>query len=102
MAAASASLQVKSLVNDRRIAIGNVREDVFSFLDKHKFSYIPSVSNCFMIDVKRPGREIITAMAKEKVMIGRTWPVWPNHVRITVGTQDEMEKFKTAFLKVMA
>ena len=42
------------------------------------------------------------AMRKEKVYIGRPWPVWPTSVRITVGTNDEMAKFKTAFLKVMA
>ncbi len=41
-------------------------------------------------------------MAKEKVYIGRVWPVWPNYVRVTVGTPEEMAKFKAAFLKVMA
>jgi histidinol-phosphate aminotransferase len=34
-------------------------------------------------------------------MIGRVWPVMPTWVRITVGTQDEMEKFQVAFQKVM-
>ena len=55
-----------------------------------------------MVDVKRPGRQIIEAMAKEKVFIGRVWPSWPTYVRVSVGTKDEMEKFKTAFVKVMA
>jgi len=102
MAAASASLESKTLVPERRKLIGDVREDVLSFLDKHNFKFVPSVSNCFMIDVKRPGRDIFNAMMAEKVVIGRTWPAWPNHVRVTVGTKDEMEKFKAAFLKVMA
>jgi histidinol-phosphate/aromatic aminotransferase/cobyric acid decarboxylase-like protein len=101
MAAASASLEVKTLVPERRKYIADVRENVFEFLEKHNFSYVKSVSNCFMIDTKRPGRSIIDGMAKEKVYIGRTWPVWPNHVRVTVGTQEEMDKFKAAFLKVM-
>jgi len=102
MAAASASLESKTLVPERRKLIGNVREDVLGFLEKHNFKYVPSVSNCFMIDVKRPGREIQNAMVAEKVVIGRTWDVWPTYVRVTVGTQDEMNKFKAAFLKVMA
>jgi histidinol-phosphate/aromatic aminotransferase/cobyric acid decarboxylase-like protein len=102
MAAAYASLNDKNLVPDRRKKIGDVRNDVLSFLDKHNFSFVPSVSNCFMVDVKRPGAEIAAAMLKEKVVIGRTWKAWPNHVRVTVGTQDEMDKFKAAFLKVMA
>ena len=63
---------------------------------------MPSVSNKFMLDVKRPGMEIVKAMAKEKIMIGRVWPAWPTYVRITVGTQAEMDKFKVALDKVMA
>jgi len=102
MAAASTSLAEKNLVPERRKLIGQVREDTFSFLEKHKFSYVPSVSNCFMVDVKQPGNNILVAMRKEKVYIGRVWPAWPNHVRVTVGTADEMKKFQTAFLKVMS
>ena len=102
MAAASASLSDSNLVPERRKLIGHVREETFSFLEKNKFTFVPSVSNCFMIDVKQPGNNILTAMRKEKVYIGRVWPVWPNHVRVTVGTAEEMKKFETAFLKVMA
>ena len=102
MAAAYASLNDPHLVPERRKKIGDVRNDTFSFLDKHNFSFVPSVSNCFMVDVKRPGGQVIAALAKEKVVVGRVWPSWPTHVRVTVGLPDEMEKFKAAFLKVMA
>jgi histidinol-phosphate aminotransferase len=102
MAAASASLEAKYVVPERRKLIGGVRENVFEFMEKGKYSYVPSVSNCFMVDVKRPGREIINAMAKENVYIGRVWPTWPTNVRISIGTQEEMDKFKAAFRKVMA
>ena len=102
MVAAAASLKSKTLVPERRKIIGDVRADVLGFLDKHNFKYVPSVSNKFMVDVNRPGRQIIAAMQKEKVYIGRVWDSWPTHVRVSIGTQDEMNKFKTAFLKVMA
>ena len=102
MAAASASLQSKNLVPERRKLIGAVREDTLGFLDKHNFSYVPSMSNCFMVDVKRDPRTVIDGMRKENVFIGRVWPTWKTHVRVSIGTQDEMNKFKTAFLKVMA
>src|SRR5689334_6840700 len=62
MAAASASLEQKNLVPERRKLIGDVREDVFEFLEKHNFTYVPSMSNCFMVNVKRPGMEIIEAL----------------------------------------
>ena len=102
MAAASASLEAKSLVAERRKYMTGVRESVFEFLEKHNFSYVKSVSNCFMVDVGRPGNDIVMALRQEKVYIGRTWPVWPNHVRVSVGTVEEMDRFKTAFLRVMA
>jgi histidinol-phosphate/aromatic aminotransferase/cobyric acid decarboxylase-like protein len=102
MAAASASLQVKSLIPERRKAIGDVRNDTLSWLAKNNFHYVPSESNCFMVDTKRPGNDIVMAMRREKVYIGRVWSAWPTYVRVTVGTQDEMNKFKTAFAKVMA
>jgi histidinol-phosphate aminotransferase len=102
MAAASASLESKKLIPERRKIMGNVREDVFSYLDKNKFHYVPSVSNCFMVDTKRPGNDVVMAMRTEKVYIGRVWAAWPTYVRVTIGTQAEMNKFKTAFSKVMA
>jgi histidinol-phosphate aminotransferase len=54
-----------------------------------------------MVDVKRPGREFQQNMLNEKIAIGRTWKAFPSYVRVTVGTADEMAKFKTAFVKCM-
>ena len=102
MAGASTSLQVKGLIPERRKIIGGVREDTLSFLTAKGFTVVPSVSNKFMVDVKQPGRQVIEKMAAEHVYIGRVWPIWPTYVRVSVGTQEEMSKFKTAFVKVMA
>ena len=102
MAAATASLKSKDLVPERRKIMGDTRVDLQAFLDKHNFKYVPSHSNCIMIEVGRPGGQVQLAMRKEKVYIGRVWPSWPTHVRVTIGTPEEMAKFKTAFLKVMA
>lgn len=102
MAGAIASYKSKNLVAQRRKITKDTREDVFSFLDKHSFKYAPSVSNKFMVDVKRPGKEVTMALRQENVYVGRSWPVWPNHIRVTVGTPEEMNKFKAAFGKVMS
>ncbi len=101
MVGATASLQSRSLVPERRKINQDVRDDVLQFLAKHGYTFTPSVSNKFMLDVRRPGPEVARALAAQKVYIGRSWPTMPTHVRVTVGTRDEMEKFKTAFLKVM-
>jgi histidinol-phosphate aminotransferase len=102
MVGATASLKSKNLVETRRKIMGDVRNDTFSFLTAKNVEFIPSESNCFMLNAKRPGREFNMAMQKEKVFIGRSWPVWPNWVRVTVGTKEEMVKFQEAFTKVYA
>lgn len=99
--AALASMKDPQLVPERRRINATVRQGTFDWLDRNHYSYIPSVSNCFLLDTKRSGRETIEAMAKLNVFIGRVWPSYPNHVRITVGTQDEMARFQQAFQKVM-
>lgn len=102
LAAATASMKVKPLIAERRKINKDIREDTFEFLTAKKFTFVPSVSNKFMLEVHRPGMEVVKALAAEKVYIGRVWPVWPTHVRVSIGTQDDMNKFKTALLKVMA
>jgi histidinol-phosphate aminotransferase len=102
MAAATASLKVPTLVEERRRYTAEVREDTLGFLKQRGFAVTPAVSNCFMVDVKRPGNQVVTALRRENVYIGRTWPAWPTHVRVTVGTRQEMELFRNAFAKVTA
>ncbi|MGA9355259.1 MAG: pyridoxal phosphate-dependent aminotransferase [Terriglobales bacterium] len=101
LAAASASLKDPQVVPERKRINREVRAGVFAWLDRNGYSYIPSESNCFMLDTKRPGKEVITALAKQNVYVGRIWPVWPTHVRITVGTAPEMDQFQSALKKVM-
>jgi len=102
LACATASLKVKNLVVERRAINKRVREDTFEFLEKKNVKYILSEANFFMMEVGRPGADFARDMANNKVIIGRVWPVWPTKVRVTVGTQDEMNKFKAAYNKVTA
>jgi histidinol-phosphate aminotransferase len=99
MAGADSSLKVKTLVAERKKKMADVREETFAFLGKKNITFVPSVSNCFMMDTKRPGMQFIKAMQGENVFIGRVWPVWPTWARVTVGTKEEMAKFQAACLK---
>ena len=90
VAAASASLKDPNLVPERKRINASRAPGDFSVARQQWLPYIPSESNCFLLDTKRPGKEVIDAMAKQKVYIGRIWPIMPTCVRITVGTHDEM------------
>ena len=101
MAGATASLLVRDLVAQRRQTLVEARETTFEFLRKHGYSFLPSESNKFMLDVGKPGREAIRALATENVYIGRVWPAMPTYVRVTVGTREEMRRFEQALLKTV-
>ena len=101
IAAATSSLQVPELVPERRKINTDIRNETFSWLTANNYKFIPSQTNCFMLDAGRPGKNVVEAMAAKNVFIGRTWPIWPNYVRITVGTRSEMATFQQAWKEVM-
>jgi histidinol-phosphate aminotransferase len=102
MFAARASLNDPTLVPTRKAIIGSTRSDTISWLKQQGYSVTPSESNCFMVDTRRPVKDVIAAMAAKEVFIGRPWPSCPTQVRVTVGLPEEMQAFRSAFTAVMA
>lgn len=102
IAAAKASLIDPTLVPTRKKIIGDIRTQNLAWMKSNGFEFTPSQSNCYMVNVKRPGKEVIAAMAAKEIYIGRAWEAMPTWVRITVGTKSEMEAFQTAFKQVMS
>jgi histidinol-phosphate aminotransferase len=102
LAAAKTSILEADLVTTRKKIIGDIRADNLAWLKSQGYACTPSESNCFMLDVRRPGKQVLAAMAAKEIYIGRIWPAWPTQVRITVGTHDEMLAFRKAFTEVMS
>lgn len=99
--AAQASLKDAALVPERKRINAAARENVFEWLRRNGYSFIPSQSNCFMLDTRRDGKQVLAALRQQNVYVGRIWPVLPTYVRVTVGTQAEMDAFQIAFHSVM-
>ena len=99
--AALASLKDPSLIAERKNINARIRQSVFDWLDRNGYSYIPSQSNCFLLDTKRDGKSVLEAMKQHNVFVGRIWPIYPTHIRVTIGTAAEMAQFQTAFATVM-
>jgi histidinol-phosphate aminotransferase len=99
--AATASLKDPQLATERKRINASVRSETFQWLDRNGYNYIPSQSNCFMLDTRRPARTVVASMAQQNVMIGRVWPAMPSWTRITVGTHEEMAHFQSAFKQAM-
>lgn len=101
-AAAMASLNDPTLVPTRKQIIGDIRQSNLAWMKSNGYHCTPSESNCYMVDINRPAKPFIAAMAEKKVYIGRAWEAWPQSVRITIGTASEMEAFQTAFKETMS
>jgi histidinol-phosphate aminotransferase len=100
-AAATASLKDKNLIAERRKINADIRADVLEWMEKNNYSYYKgSQANFFQVDVKRPGPEFARLMQADHVYVGRTWVEMPNYIRVTVGTKEEMDRFKTSFKRV--
>ena len=100
--AARASLEDASLIATRKKITADTRNETLAWLKAKGYRVTPSESNCFMLDSGRDGKQVIAAMQQRHVYIGRIWPAMPTYVRITVGTPEEMARFRTAWEQVMA
>ncbi|MBM3728517.1 MAG: aminotransferase class I/II-fold pyridoxal phosphate-dependent enzyme [Acidobacteria bacterium] len=101
MVGANVSLRTKGLVPERRRQMSEVRDHLSNWLTSKGLVVIPSVSNMVMVDVKRPAQGVIRALFDRKIIIGRFFPAMPTHVRISVGSREEIDKFTAAFSQVM-
>ncbi|MCC4622016.1 pyridoxal phosphate-dependent aminotransferase [Xanthomonas cassavae CFBP 4642] len=99
MAAGIASLRDPLLVQTRRAENARVREDTIAWLKGKGYTCLPSQANCFVVDIKRDAKAFADSMQKQGVIVGRSWPIWPKRVRVTVGTEAEMLRFREAFAK---
>ena len=100
--AARASLDDAAQVTNGLKNNSEVRKYVCGELDKMKFTYIPSHANFMMIDMRREVKPLIAAFKEKKVHVGRLFPPLPNHLRVTIGTKPQMERFLAVFRELTA
>ena len=65
------------------------------------YTVIPSEGNFFMVHLKRPVQPVIEEFRKKGVLVGRPFPPMLEHLRVSVGTAEEMGRFMTAFREVV-
>lgn len=102
LVAAQASLDDAEQVTNGKRRNSEVKASLLSELEKMKYNTIPSQANFVMIDVQRPVVPLIQSLKERNVQVGRLFPALPNHMRLTIGKQEEMQAFLTAFRQVVA
>jgi len=88
-----------SILEERRAALLRTRKALYEWLRERRVPYIESHANFVMIDAGRPAREIGPAMARMGVAPGRPFPPLEHFLRVTIGTDAEMQRFREVFWK---
>ncbi len=97
VACGTASVTESALIKARRAEMNAAREKSVSHLKAKGIKVIPgSQANMFMIDWGKPAKDMQAALLAANVQIGRSWPIWPNISRVSVGSMAEMEAFNAA------
>ena len=80
----------------------DLREKTIRDLAALGYESIPSDANFFMVHLKRPAKPVVEEFKKRRVIVGRPFPPLDEHLRVSVGTADEMNRFMVAFRDIMA
>lgn len=100
--AAIAAVQLgNGFVAERRARRSSIRAGVCAWLDKKGLHYIPPHANFVLIDIRRNVQETIPQMLAQGVAVGRRFDSLDTWMRVAMGTDEEMEKFRAAFDKVV-
>jgi histidinol-phosphate aminotransferase len=92
-----------ALIKTRRAEMVANREETIAWLTKKGIEVQPgSQANMFMVNWKKPAKPVQAAFDAENIQIGRSWAIWPNVSRITVGSSSDMAAFRAAVAKVMS
>ena len=70
-------------------------------LERLGYKVLPSETNFFMVHLRRDVVPVIEAFRARGVLVGRPFPPMTQHLRVSVGTADEMARFLTAFREIV-
>ena len=84
----------------RQAALARTRRELCAWLEERSVKFIRPHANFIMIDCGRDAHEFISGMPRLGVAPGRPFPPLTNMLRVTIGTDAEMAKFRDVFWKV--
>lgn len=102
LAAARAALGDPEHLERSRRLNREIRAWVAGELAAQGYRSIPSQTNFLMTDLGRDVGPVIDALRRRKVEVGRRFPALPTHLRVTIGTRPQMERFLGAVGEVLA
>jgi len=66
------------------------------------YEVLPTETNFFMIGIRRDVQPIIQDFRQRGILVGRPFPPMMQHLRVSVGSDEEMDRFLAAFKEIFA
>jgi len=83
----------------RRITLA-LRKKTARELQALGYDVIPSETNFLMVHTGRPIEQVRTEFRKRMIAVGRPFPPMLQHMRVSIGTEEEMDRFMAAFREI--
>ncbi len=90
------------MLEERKAKIVHTRTELSAWLAQKNINFIPPQANFMMIETGRDAKQVQAAMLAKGVAIGRPFPALNHMIRVSIGTDAEMAKFRQVFMEVMA
>lgn len=98
---AAASIKDTAAQADVKAKILALRNKTTRELEAHGYPVIPSEANFFMVSLEgRTVQPVIEEFRTKGILVGRPFPPMLNHLRVSVGLPDEMDKFVKTFKEI--
>lgn len=101
LAAVLASLEDEVHLADQRRKLNGTRRWLCAELDADGRRYMPSHTNFVMIHVGRDVTPVIEAFKQRGILVGRRFAPLPEWLRVSLGTQPEIEAFVAALRAIV-
>ena len=89
-----------NFIPERRAKLLKTRRELCEWLRAKNLPYIESHANFLMIDLGREAKPIIAALPPKGVAVGRPFPPLTNMMRVSIGTDEDMARFREVFWSV--
>jgi histidinol-phosphate aminotransferase len=89
-----------TILPPRKASLARTRRELCDWLRENKLGFIEPHANFIMIDCGRDASEFVDTMPRLGVAPGRPFPPLTNMLRVTIGTDREMARFREVFWKV--
>jgi histidinol-phosphate aminotransferase len=90
------------MLEERKAKIVHTRNELCAWMSEKNIKFIPPQANFVMIETGRDVKQMQAAMLAKGVAVGRPFPPLNTMMRVSIGTDAEMARFRKAFTEVMA